>query len=187
MASPLARAAAAAFVLAGAILQELGAATAAHCYLSSSGPGADAPPCDLIDRFPQYLDGQWVKDDSCKLGYGEDPYEWAGYQPQVTGPAAAKVSFNPLWDVGLKGACFGPEAATNKAMYNIKARSLAYRWQPHHCTLPASRAARMRSLLAENKMRVVFVGDSMMNQLVSSLWALTGTSLSRCGAMRIPK
>ena len=149
-------------------------------YLSS--PTTTLPPCQLIGTEPDLSGvaiGAWKK--TCTLNEASatlastssfSPFQYAQYHPEVVG---TETNINKVFDVGDRArACFGPETRMeNPAKYDRKVSSLFYSWVPETCSLVDLNRAHLQQLLQQQN--IVFLGDSVMNQFVSSVWALTGT------------
>jgi hypothetical protein len=162
--------------------RQLPSSTLTQCTYLSSPTTTPLPPCQLIGTEPDLSGvaiGAWKK--TCTLKEASatlastssfSPFQYAQYHPEVVG---TETNINKVFDVGDRArACFGPETRMeNPAKYDRKVSSLFYSWVPETCSLVDLNRAHLQQLLQQQN--IVFLGDSVMNQFVSSVWALTGT------------
>lgn len=135
--------------------------------------------CDMFNyiraqpnrQIASYADGKWQRNRAAafKLSSRFDGYSFAGYDLSITGPFGSVPPAS--WDRGGRSLlCFGPDVGNEIVQQRLD--SLLWRWKPSTCTLRPFDSVYFKELL--QNLNVVLVGDSMMDQLRSSIWALTG-------------
>jgi hypothetical protein len=146
------------------------------------GTGGSAHICDMFGPYSHtatgsapYASGRWVRNCAAaakarrRAPAAFNAFQFAGYNATVTGVFGTVP--NSVWDTGGRSAlCFGPGAAPLLKTQQLD--TLFWNWRPKTCSLRPLDRKQFGQLLRNEK--VVFVGDSLVNQLASSTWSLTG-------------
>lgn len=137
-------------------------------YLSGRIPSIalmDSPQyrmCDMRSPSGDYTRGTWQR-----VCQGTDASTYIGSQAEYAG-------YSRRWEPTARWkACYGPDAKSG--VVTLKTEGLMYNYQPTDCDLLSFNSMLMAEMLRRNK--VYFVGDSLTEQFVNSVRALSGAEV----------